>query len=116
MRNPSRLLALALALFCALTVATVASSRASDNWLVGKWTTSNGLTLNFTDTTYTMTGPGGSVGPYKCTYAVAADTVTLTPTEGDDKDPISVKKVDATHATMPFTDGTTTTTITLTKE
>jgi hypothetical protein len=112
MPNPSRAFAFVLAVLCVLAVVTVAPSRADDNWLIGKWQASNGLTLEFTDTTYSMEGPGGSIGPYKCAYTVAAGSVTVTPTEGDDKTPMTVKQVDAKHATMPFD----TDTITLTKQ
>ena len=112
MRHPSRAIVLALALCCALAAATFAQSRADDNWLLGKWQASNGVALEFTATTFTMTGPGGSIGPYKCNYTVNGPSVTITPTEGDDKSPIVVKQVDAKHATMPFD----TETVTLTKQ
>ncbi|MBV8490360.1 MAG: hypothetical protein JO199_07510 [Candidatus Eremiobacteraeota bacterium] len=110
--NRARALACCFSIFFVATLATAAATRADDNWLLGKWQASNGVSLEFTDTTYTMTGPGGSVGPYKCTYAVNGNTVTVTPTEGDDKTPIAVKMVDAKHATMPFD----TDTVTLTKQ
>jgi hypothetical protein len=84
---------LLLVLFAAFAVRAMAE----DNWLIGTWSTSTGLSYVFTAADVTLSGPGGKSGPYKASYDIAGDTITVV-AEGIGQ--AILKKTDATHATL----------------
>ena len=95
-----RLTILALALFAAFAVRAVAD----DNWLLGSWVSSAGMTYAFTETDVTLTGPSGKLGPFgNAKYQVDGDTITVSADGLPGK--AVVKKTDDTHATLDAGDG-----------
>ena len=89
--------ALTVAVTFALVVGFALRGTASDNWLIGTWTSATGLTYTFTTDSLTITGPEGKIGPLKVTsYAVDGNTITVT-AEGLPAKAIA-KKTDEAHA------------------
>jgi hypothetical protein len=88
---------LTIALTFAIVVGFALRATASDNWLIGTWTSATGLTYIFTTDALTIVGPEGKVGPLKVTsYTVDGNTITVT-ADGLPAKAIA-KKTDDTHA------------------
>lgn len=89
--------ALTLALTFVFAASLALQAIASDNWLIGTWSSATGLTYTFTAELLTIAGPEGKVGPLKVTsYAVDGNTITVTADGLPGK--AVAKKTDDTHA------------------
>jgi hypothetical protein len=89
-----------VALVLAAAVATLAARAiAGDNWLIGTWSTSTGLSYTFTDADVTLAQGGATLGTYgNAKYDVEGDTIVVSADGLPGK--ATFKKADGTHATV----------------